>query len=113
MRTPEGRLVEPVHVPADVAERLAAEAERRGEPVGRVAGDLIAGVIADALAEAASYVVALATRSGVRGLPCPDAAAPPELPPTAPAETVTLHKVAPSLQPGDLPTGALGNAAPR
>ncbi len=53
MRTLDGRLVAPVMLPLDLAESLAAEARRTGRPVGRVAGDLVAAVLPDALAEAA------------------------------------------------------------
>jgi hypothetical protein len=50
----DGRLVEPLRVPVILFERLNREAARRGEPVGKVAGDLIAEVLPSALAEAAA-----------------------------------------------------------
>ena len=53
MRTADGRLVEPVRLPSELAGALAREAQRRGQSLGRVAGDLIAEVLPDALAEAA------------------------------------------------------------
>jgi hypothetical protein len=50
----EGRLVEAVRIPPDLFDQLQCEAARRGQPVGRVAGDLIAEVLPGALAEAAA-----------------------------------------------------------
>lgn len=53
-----GRLVERVHVPTDLYIALAEEAERRGERIGKVAGDLIAEVLPAALAEVAGELLA-------------------------------------------------------
>ena len=50
----DGRWVEPTRVPAEVYRALVREAERRGQRVGRVAGDLIAVQLPRAYAEAAA-----------------------------------------------------------
>jgi len=51
MRTADGRLVGPVRVPPELFAAVEAEAARRGVSVGRCAGDLIAEVLPEALAE--------------------------------------------------------------
>ena len=53
-----GRVVEPIRVPPDLAQRLAAEAERRGVDPAILAGDLVAEQLAGALAEVAREVLA-------------------------------------------------------
>jgi hypothetical protein len=53
----DGRLVEALRVPEDVYNQLEAEAQRRGQRIGVVAGDLIAEVLPAALAEAAAALL--------------------------------------------------------
>jgi hypothetical protein len=50
----DGRLVEALRVPEDLYNQIEAEAQRRGQRIGVVAGDLIAEVLPAALAEAAA-----------------------------------------------------------
>lgn len=54
MMTGEGRVRAPLRLPEQLFRRLEAEATRRGEPIGRTAGNLIASVIPQALYEVAS-----------------------------------------------------------
>ena len=86
MKTPDGRLVEPARLPADLVEQLQAEADRRGVSIGRAAGDLIAEILPDALAEALRDAWAL---------PTPDAKVPPNLTSAAPPELLSLSQASP------------------
>jgi len=85
MRTADGRLVGPVRVPPDLFAAIEAEAARRGVSVGRCAGDLIAEVLPDALAETA------------RELLCQHATTSPGLPGDVVAISTDPPSVAPSL----------------
>ncbi len=53
-----GRLVEKVELPPELVVAVRQEALRRGQPVERVAGDLIAEALPAALAEAATNLLA-------------------------------------------------------
>ena len=68
--------MEVVRVPVDLYGRLLLEASRRGQPVGVVAGDLVAEVLPGALAEEAwkalrvgREVLARVEREAPTGLP--------------------------------------------
>ncbi len=65
MHRADGRFIELLRVPAALASAVEAEARRRGGDVATVAGDLIAEVLPDALADAARDLLSF-----------PDAAAP-------------------------------------
>ena len=58
-----GRLVEKVKLPPELVVAVRQEALRRGQPVERVAGDLIAEALPAALAEAATNLLAEGRRA--------------------------------------------------
>jgi hypothetical protein len=59
----EGRVVERVRMPTDLIAALVCEADRRRQPLSRVAGDLVAEVLPSALAEAAADLLGTEERS--------------------------------------------------
>jgi len=90
MRTSEGRLVGSLRVPPELFAAIEAEAVRRGVSVGRCAGDLVAEVLPEALAETA------------RELLSRHAATPPGLPRGVTDNLTDTTPVAPKHSPGDL-----------
>jgi hypothetical protein len=95
-----GRLVERVKLPADLVDALEAEAGRQGKPPEVLAGDLVASVLPDALAEAARAALEYSHRELAKAYP--EQTNGRELPPPA-TGTPCLHEASTSIVAPCLP----------